>query len=123
MNSEVRTFRVELEVAGPARARFEMVEALVDTGSTYTVLPRALLESLGVNADYTARFRLADGTEVEREVGRAWVRYQGREQYTLVVFGDHALLGAVTLEEFLLAPDPVERRLVPVPGLMMRLAA
>jgi hypothetical protein len=41
----------------------------------------------------------------------------------LVVFGEHALLGAVTLGEFLLAPDSVERRLVPVDGLMMRLAA
>jgi hypothetical protein len=29
----------------------------------------------------------------------------------------------VTLEEFLLAPDPVGQRLVPVPGLMMQLAA
>jgi len=46
-----------------------------------------------------------------------------REQYTLVVFGDHALLGAVTVEEFLLAPDPVQRKLVPVDGLMMRIAA
>lgn len=51
------------------------------------------------------------------------MRFQGSEEYTLVVFGDHALLGAVTLEEFLLAPDPVRGRLVPVPGPMMRVAA
>ena len=60
---------------------------------------------------------------MERDLGRAWVRFEGREQYALVVFGDHPLLGAVTLEEFLLAPDPVAGRLIPVPGLMMRLAA
>jgi hypothetical protein len=58
-----------------------------------------------------------------RDVGRAWVRLGDREEFTLVVFGDHALLGAVTLEEFLLVADPIERRLVPVDGLMMRLAA
>jgi len=117
------TFQVELEVAGPARGRYERVEALVDTGSTYTVLPRGLLGNLGVHAEYAAPFRLADGSRVERELGRAWVRFETREQYTLVVFGDHALLGAVTLEEFLLAPDPVQRKLVPVDGLMMRIAA
>jgi clan AA aspartic protease len=116
------TFQVELEVAGPTRERFELVEALVDTGSTYTVLPRALLEALGVPVDRRAQFVLADGTEVERDLGRAWVRYDGREEFTLVVFGEHALLGAVTLEEFLLAPDPSSRRLVPVRGLMMRAA-
>jgi clan AA aspartic protease len=118
----VGTFVVHLEVGGPARDRFEPVDALVDTGSTYTVLPRALLEELGVAVDSRAPFVLADGREVERDLGRAWVRFEGREQYTLVVFGEDALLGAVTLEEFLLAPDPVERRLVPVRGLMMRAA-
>jgi hypothetical protein len=39
------------------------------------------------------------------------------------VFGDTALLGAFTLEGFLLAPDAVGQRLVPVDGLLMRLAA
>ena len=117
------TFQVPLEVAGPSRDRFEPVEALVDTGATYTVLPRQLLQGLGVPVDRQARFVLADGSEVDRDLGRAWVRYDGREEFTLVVFGDEALLGAVTLEEFLLAPDPVSQRLVPVPALMMRLAA
>lgn len=116
------TFEVRLEVAGPSRERFEPVEALVDTGSTYTVLPRSLLEDLCVPVDRRARFVLADGSEVERDLGRAWVRFDGREEFTLVVFGEHALLGAVTLEEFLLAPDPSSRRLVPVRGLMMRAA-
>ena len=116
------TFQVQLEVAGPSRERFEPVEALVDTGSTYTVLPRSLLQELGIPVDRQARFVLADGTEVERDLGRAWVRFESREEFTLVVFGDHALLGAVTLEEFLLAPDPSSGQLVPVPGLMMRAA-
>jgi len=118
----VGTFQVQLEVAGPSRERFEPVEALVDTGSTYTVLPRSLLQELGIPVDRQARFVLADGTEVERDLGRAWVRFESREEFTLVVFGDHALLGAVTLEEFLLAPDPSSGQLVPVPGLMMRAA-
>ena len=115
-------FSVRLEVAGPDRHRFEPVEALVDTGSTYTVLPRTLVQALGVRVDRQVSFVLADGREIERDVGRAWVRFEDREEFTLVVFGDHALLGAVTLEEFLLAPDPSTRRLVPVRGLMMTAA-
>ena len=116
------TFEVRLEVAGPGRDRFEPVEALVDTGSTYTVLPRSLLQELRFPVDRRAQFVLADGTELERDLGRAWVRFEGREEFTLVMFGDHALLGAVTLEEFLLAPDPSSRQLLPVRGLMMRAA-
>jgi aspartyl protease family protein len=117
------TFQVQLEIAGTTRDRFLPVDALVDTGSTYTVLPHELLRDLGVTVDRRRVFVLADGSEAELDLGRAWVRFNGREEYTLVVFGDHALLGAVTLEEFLLAPDPVAGRLVPVPGLMMRVAA
>jgi hypothetical protein len=44
---------------------------------------------------------------------------------TLVVFGEaetKPLLGAYALEGLRLAPDPVGRRLVPVPGLLMELA-
>jgi hypothetical protein len=43
---------------------------------------------------------------------------------TLVVFADPgspALLGAYALEGLRLSPDPVRRRLVPVPGLIMPL--
>jgi len=50
-------FHVELEVAGPARGRYERVEALVDTGFTYTVLPRGLLGNLGVHAEYAVPVR------------------------------------------------------------------
>lgn len=117
------TFSVRIEVGDRDRERFEPVEALVDTGSTYTVLPRGLLQELGVPVDRRARFVLADATEVERDIGRTWVRFDGREEFTLVVFGDEALLGAVTLEEFLLAPDPSSGQLVPVRGLMMLAAA
>ena len=117
------TFQVAVEVAGPDRARFVHVEALVDTGSTYTVLPRRLLQELGVVSHHRGQFELADGRVVERDLGRAWIRLESREELTLVVFGDDALLGAVTLEEFNRAVDPIGQRLVPVRALMKRVAA
>jgi predicted aspartyl protease len=119
----VGTFSVRIEVGDAERRRFRSIDALVDTGATYTVLPRSLLEELDVIPHRRANFALADGTQIDRSLGRAWIRLGAQEEYSLVVFGDDALLGAVTLEEFLLAPDPVGQRLVPVQGLMMRLAA
>lgn len=115
------TFRYAIEMGDPAGSHFEQVEALVDTGSTYTLIPASVLRRLGVTPHTRASFNLADGRQIELEIGRTWVRINGRSEITLVVFGDEGaepLLGAVTLEEFLLAPDPVGQRLIPVPGLL-----
>jgi hypothetical protein len=61
---------------------------------------------------------------VEREIGHAWVRIGDRSVITLVVFADPgspALPGVYALEGWLLAPDPMSRRLLPVPGLLLPL--
>jgi hypothetical protein len=63
---------------------------------------------------------------VEREIGRTWIRVDGRTELTLVVFGgpdSQPLLGAYALEGLRLAADPVGRRLTPVPGLLLLLEA
>ena len=118
------TFHVEVEVGDPEGHRYEVVEALVDTGATYTSVPRSILDALGVEPHERAWFRLANGQHIEREIGRTWVRVGGRAEFTLVVFADPGspvLLGAYALEGLRLAPDPVNRCLVPVPGLLMPL--
>lgn len=72
------------------------------------------------------RRRCADGRHVEHDIGHGWIRVDGRTVITLVVFGEapaEPLLGAYALEGVRLAPDPVGRRLVPVPGLLMELTA
>jgi clan AA aspartic protease len=122
----VGTFSVSIEIGDPAGQRYETVEALVDTGATYTTVPAPVLEGLGVRPHVRDRFILADGRQVDRDIGRTWVRVDGRLVVTLVVFGDAgapALLGAYTLEGLRLAADPVSRRLVPVPGLLVSLSA
>jgi len=120
------TFRVSIEVGDPAGERYEAVEAVVDTGATYTALPATLLGELGVVPHARATFLLADGRQVEREIGRTWIRVDGRTELTLVVFGgpdSQPLLGAYALEGLRLAADPVGRRLTPVPGLLLLLEA
>jgi clan AA aspartic protease len=111
------TFTVHIEIGDAQALRFEGVEALVDTGATNTVLPAHILRSLGIEAYTRSVFELADGRQLEMDVGRAWVRVDGKQEFTQVVFGGddrEAILGAVTLEEMALAVDPVARRLVPV---------
>ena len=119
------TFHVDVEIGDPEGRRYEPVEALVDTGSTYTSVPRPLLEALGIVPHSRAWFRLADGHHVERAIGYASIKIGGSTAITIVVFADAdspILLGAYALEGLLLAPDPVGRRLIPMPGLLMPLA-
>ena len=60
------TFSVRLQMGDPSGHRFETIDAIVDSGATYTVLPASLLERLNVHAHATRYFVLADGIRVER---------------------------------------------------------
>jgi len=117
------TFRVAIEIGDPRGERYEQVEALVDTGATYTTAPASILQRLGVTPHDRVTFIMADGRRIERQVGRTRVRVDGKAEVTLVVFGDEgveALLGAYTLEGVRLGVDPANQRLVPTPELLMR---
>ena len=119
------SFRVRIEVGDPQGQRFEVLEALVDPGATYTWVPRSVLERLGLQPEEERPFILADGRQVM--YGMVWVpvRIDGRVQPTLVIFGDEEtepLLGVFTLEGFGLGVDAVNQRLIPTPGLLKRAA-
>jgi predicted aspartyl protease len=99
--------------------RTETVEALVDTGATFTSIPAALLERLGVTPHRTVRLRLANGQVEEQRIGRLLAQLDGMQESIICVFGapgSPPVIGAHTLEAFLLGVDPVEQRLVPVEG-------
>lgn len=97
-------------------ARSLELDAMVDTGASYTIVPASALRELGVAPMDTIGLVLADGRSVEYEIGEARATIDGRSIPTLVVFGDddaRALLGAYTLEGLRLAVDPTHRRLIP----------
>lgn len=113
------TFGILFEVGDPAGSRFVPLEGLVDTGATFTVVPRPVLEGLGIRPSRQAAFSLGNGQVVNYEVGEARVRLGGLEGPTYVVFGEpgtEPLVGALTLEGFLLGVDPVNETLIPVTG-------
>jgi len=91
-------------------------DALVDTGSEYTWVPRTALTAAGIVPRRTQSFIVADGRRLEREIGYALVRAAGAEAPDLVVFaepGDLVLLGVHSLEGLNLKVDPVRKELVP----------
>ena len=108
--------KVTIEVGNHERTIFEEVEVTVDTGSTYTALPRALLERLDVSVDVTRPSETADGRIVPVDIGETVIRLQGEQFTTPVIFGEPGepnLLGVVSLEQASLAIDPVAGRLIP----------
>ncbi|MEX1253531.1 MAG: retroviral-like aspartic protease family protein [Dehalococcoidia bacterium] len=111
------TFRQHIEVGDFAGSRYEPLDALVDTGTTYTWLPRDVLDRLEVVPEEQRQFVLADGREVEYGVAWIRIRINGKTEPSLCVFGElgtEPLLGVFTLEGFGLGVDPVNRQLIPV---------
>ena len=115
------TFTVPLEVADLQGTQSIEVESLVDTGATYTSIPKDVLQHLGIEERETRPFELADDRVVEYSVGYATMRVENREVITPVVFespGTAPLMGANTLETAGLGVDPINQRLIPIPALL-----
>ena len=114
-------FRVPLEIGNPANQRTEIVEALVDTGATFSMVPASILRELGLEPSRTVTFRIASGESVEYPTAWASFSAGGRSGMARVIFGpeDQYLLGATTLEDLLLVPDPIGERLVPTEALLL----
>jgi len=114
--------RVQIVVENPRTGeRSEELTALADTGATLTVIPRHVLQQVGVREVRSASLVLADGRRVERDVGDARVAINGESVPCRVVFGepsDAVLVGLTVLEQLGLAVDPVRRRLVPTDFLL-----
>ena len=110
------TVKVTIGVGDPQGRQFKDVEVVVDTGSTYTAVPRELLQRLGVPVERSLPSETADGRIVPVDVGEATIRLQGLQFHTPVIFAEEnepSLLGVVSLEQAALAVDPLAGRLIP----------
>ena len=110
---------IHARVANPADvSRSAEVEFTVDSGAGYSLVPRTMLQSLGIEPHTTKRFYLANGESIEREMGIAVFEYINERTAAPVIFGeegDAALMGATTLEGFGFVLDPFRRELRPMP--------
>jgi clan AA aspartic protease len=101
---------------------FVDVNFLIDSGAVYSLVPAKELKKIGVQAHRRMRFVLADGTEIERDVGDAYFEWQGDGGAAPVIFGeegDEALLGTTTLESLGLVLNPFNRELSPMRMLLV----
>ena len=111
--------RVEL-----AAVHEEELTILVDTGATYSLIPPALADRLGVSRlPRKQTVTLADGRRIEVEVGPVMVRIGDRSAATMVVIAacDEPLLGVEALEALGLAVDPTTGSLKPTRAYTVRL--
>ena len=91
------------------------IEALVDTGSELTWLPRDVLIGIKVTPIRKRSFSTATQQIVTRETGYAILSAEGFETVDEVVFGepgDRTLLGVRTIEGFGVTVDNIAHRFV-----------
>lgn len=118
------THRITLHSASGAGS--ETLEALVDTGAMFTTVARPVLERLGVRPFRTIPVRFANGETAQWDLGQIEAELSGQRMPILCLFGSPdapPLIGAHTLEAFLLGVDPVEQKLVPKEALLMTLVS
>ena len=92
-----------------------MVEAMVDTGAIYSVMPAALLLELCLEPGQIITSDVANGEQVDYPTNWATFLVGRRNGLARAIFAAEGefLLGATTLEELRLMVDPVHKRLIP----------
>ena len=86
--------------------------------------PKDILDRLGHKPARKRRLQTADNRIIERDAAFVPVRIGDETNPSLCIFGDVGsipLLGATTMQEFSLAPDPVKEKLVPTVGVLAKL--
>lgn len=110
---------LKIEVGNPAQPEIRVeVKFLVDSGAIYSVVPRGILDKLGIKPLAEEEFKLANGETITRKKGGALFKYGEKIGVADVIFGepgDSNLLGVFTLEALGLALDPLKRELKPLP--------
>ena len=95
---------------------------LVDTGAIDCLVPRRHLESIGLAPAGQRIYSLADGSEVEMDVGVAQIEFMGDFTGGTVLFGNddaEPLLGVTALESLGIEIDPLNRTLRRKPSVRM----
>ena len=96
------------------RSVSKVVDLLVDTGSTYSWVPRSLLEGISIRPVMTRNFRTIGGRSLKRDVGEVLLEAVNERATSMVVFaekGEANVLGVHALDGLGLEVDPVSKEL------------
>jgi len=110
-------------VSNPANSsRHTELELLVDTGATFSLIPKTALKQIGLEPDTKFKLRTADGRSIERDGGTVHIEVEGKGYRVPVIFGeedDALVLGVTTLEILGLEVDPITQKLKPTEHLLL----
>lgn len=111
----VGVFYTDFTLWNQERTRSHTLNGLVDTGSSYAMIPASIMAELGIEPDQIKWFRLANGDVQDYPVGWSWLELDGQRGIVHIVFGpeNRVLLGSMALETFALAVDAKNHRLIP----------
>ena len=126
----VGRFSIEFEVANnddlalmhrgllpPDQVRRQTIRGVVDSGAAKLVLPKAVVQQLGLRLGDKINVRYADGRRAQRrEAEGAYVELLGRHgTFTAIVEPKRqtALVGAIVLEDMDLLVDCQNQRVIP----------
>ena len=110
------TFRQQVEVGPRDGSRYQPVIALVDTASTYAMMPSPMLSMLGIDPYWTGVLEGSDGRSEERSLAEIRLKIGDAERTVVCVFGQpdsQPVLGSHTLQAFGLTVEPGTTALAP----------
>jgi len=105
--------RARLKIYGPDAKAIEL-EALADSGATFTKVPKEMADSLGLRVRYETEVELADGRRVKRGLALVEVELEGVRRPILVAIGkegERPLIGYTTLEVLGFKVNPITGKL------------
>ena len=112
---------VSVAIHGPQGAAY--LDALADTGATFSKIPMTLAEDLGLAATHEVQVELGDGSMITRPLVLADVEVAGVRRPMLVATSQGAetpLLGYTALEILGFKVNPVTRSLEKTPAIEIR---
>lgn len=90
------------------------IEALVDTGATFTKVQESVAREIGVDLKYDTTVEMADKRLVQRKLGLAEIEFDGIRRPVLIAVSpdtEEPLIGYTTLENLELKVNPMTRKL------------
>ena len=110
------TFRQQVEVGPRDGSRYQPVIALMDTASTYAMMPSPMLSMLGIDPYWTGVLEGSDGRSEERSLAEIRLKIGDAERTVVCAFGlpdSQPVLGSHTLQAFGLTVEPGTTALAP----------
>lgn len=114
---------VTVDITNPRdHMQWQTVSLVADTGAIFSVIPKSTLDGLGIKPYAQETFQLADGSEIQRDLGDIFLRIDGKARTVPAIFGepnDTSLLGVTALEILGFAVNPMTRKLEPAKMVLM----